>query len=176
MKGIAEGTYNTKHAEAARLYYTTIYIHTHTPTELKLGHAHERRCDPNRLEQHVVARHESQQHDGVVGGTTDRNSLSARQANGAAMLVEVDTATVSVILLVRLIAEGREVVRRLVVRKEVEQPQKLAVNAPRGRHARRQEHQRPIARIWLPVAANLVSSGLVKELVGPIRVAQRAVA
>ena len=25
-----------------------------------------------------------------AGGTTDRNSLSARQANGAAMLVEVD--------------------------------------------------------------------------------------
>ena len=25
-----------------------------------------------------------------VGGTTDRNSLSTRQANGAAMLVEVD--------------------------------------------------------------------------------------
>ena len=60
LKGIAEGTYNTKHAEAARLYYTTIYIHTHTPTELKLGHAHERRCDPNRLGQHVVARHEAQ--------------------------------------------------------------------------------------------------------------------
>ena len=38
LKGIAEGTYNTKHAEAARLYYTTIlryyHIHTHTPTEL----------------------------------------------------------------------------------------------------------------------------------------------
>ena len=176
MKGIAEGTYNSKHAEAARLYYTTIYIHTHTPTELKLGHAHERRCDPNRLEQHVVARHESQQHDGVVGGTTDRNSLSARQANGAAMLVEVDTATVSVLLLVRLIAEGREVVRRLVVRKEVEQPQKLAVNAPRGRHARRQKRQRPIASIRLPVVADLVSGSLVKELVGPIRIAQRAVA
>ena len=29
MKGNAEGTYNTKHAEAARLYYTTIYIHIH---------------------------------------------------------------------------------------------------------------------------------------------------
>ena len=72
LKGIAEGTYNTKHAEAARLYYTTTYIHTHTPTELKLGHAHERRCDPNRLEQHVVARHEAQQHDGVVGGTTSQ--------------------------------------------------------------------------------------------------------
>ena len=74
------------------------------------------------------------------------------------MLVEVDTATVSVLLLVRLIAKVREVVRRLLVRKEVEQPQKLAVNAPRGRHARRQERQRPIARIWLPVAANLVST------------------
>ena len=40
MKGIAEGTYNSKHAEAARLYYTTTttttttHIHTHTPTEL----------------------------------------------------------------------------------------------------------------------------------------------
>jgi hypothetical protein len=79
------------------------------------------------------------------GGTTDRNSLSARQANGAAMLVEVDAAAVAVLLLVRLIAEGREVVRRLPVRKEVEQPQKLAVNAPPGRHARRQERQQPIA-------------------------------
>jgi hypothetical protein len=42
LKGIAEGTYNTKHAEAARLYYTTILLyydttthtHTHRPTEL----------------------------------------------------------------------------------------------------------------------------------------------
>ena len=39
-----------------------------------------------------------------VGGTTDRNSLRARQANGAAMLVEVDAA-VARLLLVRLIAE-----------------------------------------------------------------------
>ena len=112
----------------------------------------------------------------VVGGTTDRNSLSARQANGAAMLVEADAAAVAVLRLVRLIAEGRELVRRLPVRKGVEQPQKLAVNAPRGRHARRQERQRPITTIRLPVAANLVSSGFVKGLVGPIRVAQRAVA
>lgn len=28
MKGNAEGTYKTKHAEAARLYYTTTYIYT----------------------------------------------------------------------------------------------------------------------------------------------------
>ena len=127
LKGIAEGTYNTRHAEAARLYYTTTYIHTHTHTELKLGYARERLFAPNHLGQHVVARHEAQQHDGV-GGTTDRNSLSARQADGAAMLVEVDAAAVAILLLVRLIAEGREVVRRLPVRKEVEQPQKLAVS------------------------------------------------
>ena len=62
-----------------------------------------------------------------VGGTTNRDSLSARQANGAAMLVEVDAAAVAVLLLVRLIAKVREVVRRLLVRKEVEQPQKLAI-------------------------------------------------
>ena len=34
LEGSAEGTYNTKHAEAARLYYTTTYTHTYTPTEL----------------------------------------------------------------------------------------------------------------------------------------------
>ena len=48
------------------------------------------------------------------GGTTDRNSLSACQANGAAMLVEVDAAAVAVLLLVRLIAKVREVVLSLI--------------------------------------------------------------
>ena len=32
MKGIAEGTYKTKHAEAARLYYTTILLCYYTTT------------------------------------------------------------------------------------------------------------------------------------------------
>ena len=75
LKGIAEGTYNSKHAEAARLYYTTTttttttHIHTHTHLQsFKLGHAHERRCDPNHREQHGVARHEAQQHDGAQRG------------------------------------------------------------------------------------------------------------
>jgi len=58
-----------------------------------------------------------------VGGTTDRNSLSARQANGAAMLVEVDAAAVAKLLLVWFIAEIREEVGSLLVRNEVEQPQ-----------------------------------------------------
>ena len=73
----------------------------------------------------------------------------------------------------RFIAEGREVISSLPVRKEVEQPQKLAVNAPRCRQARRQKRQRPIASTRLPVVADLVSGSLVKELVGPIRVAQK---
>ena len=43
LKGIAEGTYNSKHAEAARLYYTTTttttttHIHTHTHLQSKKG-------------------------------------------------------------------------------------------------------------------------------------------
>ena len=32
MKGIAEGTYNSKHAEAAKLYYTTILLCYYTTT------------------------------------------------------------------------------------------------------------------------------------------------
>ena len=44
MKGIAEGTYNSKHAEAARLYYTTILLCYHTTTlALKSSGAETRR-------------------------------------------------------------------------------------------------------------------------------------
>ena len=66
-----------------------------------------------------------------VGGNTDRNSLSARQADGAAMLVEVDAAAVAKLLLVRFIAEGREVIRRLPVRKEEDQAETRCECAPR---------------------------------------------
>ena len=44
LKGIAEGTYNTKHAEAARLYYTTILLCYYTTTlALKSSGAETRR-------------------------------------------------------------------------------------------------------------------------------------
>ena len=83
LKGITEGTYNSKHAEAARLYYTTTttttkttHIHTHTHLlSFKLGLAHEHRCDPNHREQHGVARHEAQQHDGARRGGHHGTSL-----------------------------------------------------------------------------------------------------
>ena len=54
LKGIAEGTYNTKHAEAAKPYYTTRYPHTHTQTKTQTctclyGGRH------NRLRDHDIA-------------------------------------------------------------------------------------------------------------------------
>ena len=88
------------------------------------------------------------EHDGArCGGTTDRsslsvrhadgaaevgNSLSARQADGAAMLVEVDAAAVAKLLLVRFIAEGRDVIRRLPVRKEFRHLQRSQQQACRS--------------------------------------------
>ena len=113
-----------------------------------------------------------------VGGATDRNRLSTREPNGATMLVEVDTAAVTKLLLVWFIVEVREVVGSLLVRNEVEQPQELAMNATRGRHARGQKRQRPIAVVRLsqrlPIGADLVSISLVKDHVRPVRVAERA--
>ena len=111
-----------------------------------------------------------------VGGATDRDSLSTREANGATMLVEEDTAVVTKLLLVWFVVEVREVVGSLLVSNEVEQPQELAMNATRGRHARGQKRQRPIAVVRLPIGADLVSSSLVKDLVRPVRVTERAMA
>ena len=93
-----------------------------------------------------------------LGGATDRNSLSTREAYGATMLVEVDPTAVAKRLLVRFIPKVREVVGSLLVRKEVEQPQELAMIATRGRHARREKRQRPIAVIRLPIGADFVST------------------
>ena len=45
MKGVAGGTYRTKHADAARHYYTTTYIDTHTHIDMqtctRVGRFHE---------------------------------------------------------------------------------------------------------------------------------------
>ena len=72
LKKIAEGTYKTKHAEAARLDYTTTQRHIdtnmnkYTPASTpKLGHAREIHCAPSHLGQHGVARHEAHPHVGA---------------------------------------------------------------------------------------------------------------
>ena len=104
---------------------------------------------------------DSSAHD--VGGTSDRNSLSARQANGAAMLGEVDAAAVAKLLLVWFIAEFREVFGSLLVRNEVEQPQKLAMNAPRGMRPDMAEKAPATGCGRLPAVADLVSGSLVRS-------------
>ena len=65
-------TYKTKHAEAARLDYTTTQRHIDTnmnryrpASTPKLGHARESHCAPSHLGQHGVASHEAQQHGGA---------------------------------------------------------------------------------------------------------------
>ena len=76
-----------------------------------------------------------------VGGATDRDSLSTREANGATVLMEEDTAAVTKLLLVWFIAEVREIVGSLLVRNEVELPQELAMNATRVIPSRGQKRQ-----------------------------------
>ena len=106
MKGIAEGTYNTKHAEAARLYYNTyIYTYRALSSDTLMNVVAIPIIESNTELQ--GARHSSMTARDV-GGTTDRNSLRARQANGAAMLVEVDAAAVAVhSLIVSFFQENR---------------------------------------------------------------------
>ena len=111
-----------------------------------------------------------------VGGATNRDSLSTCHPDGAAMLVEVDATAVTELLLVRLIAKIREVIASLLVRNEVQQTQELVVNASRGRHADRQKRHSAIVAIWIPILTNLVSSSLLEDLVGPVRVAEHAMA
>ena len=86
-----------------------------------------------------------------VGGTTNRDSLSACYPDGAAMLVEVNATAMTELLLVRLITKIREVIASLLVRNEVQQTQELVVNASRGRHAYRQKrHSATVARGFRP--------------------------
>ena len=111
-----------------------------------------------------------------VGGTTNRDSLSACYPDGAAMLVEVNATAMTELLLVRLITKIREVIASLLVRNEVQQTQELVVNAARGRHAQGQKRHSAIVAIWIPILTNLFGSSLRKNLVGPIRVVEHAMA
>ena len=73
------------------------------------------------------------------GGSTQRHSLSTRQPDGAPVLLEEDAATVTKLLAVLLIPKGLKIVFCLFVGYEEKQAQELAVDASRGRHARRQK-------------------------------------
>ena len=70
-------------------------------------------------------------------GTTDRHSLSACHPNGAPVAVKADTAAVTKLLLVCLVAKSGKVIVGLLVGEEEKQTQELAMDTSRCRHARR---------------------------------------
>jgi hypothetical protein len=73
------------------------------------------------------------------GGATQRHSLITCHPDGAPVLMEEDAATVTRLLAVRLITKGLKISFCLFDGYEENQAQKLAVDAARGRHARRQK-------------------------------------
>ena len=89
------------------------------------------------------------------------------------MLAE-DAATVTKLLSVRLITKGRKIVFCLFVGWEEDQVQELAVDAARGRHARRQESHMLVAAICVAIVADLVGSGALEDVVRVVGVAELA--
>jgi hypothetical protein len=77
-------------------------------------------------------------------GATQSHSLSTCHPDDAPVLLEEDAATVTKLLTVRLITKGLKKIFCLFVGYEEDQAQELAVDAARGRHARRQK-----ATCWL---------------------------
>ena len=61
-------------------------------------------------------------------GTTERYSLGARQPNGALVVVKEDTAAVTKLLLVCLVAKSGKVIVGLLVGEEEKQTQELAMD------------------------------------------------
>jgi hypothetical protein len=108
------------------------------------------------------------------GGATQRHNLSACHADGAPILLEEVAATVTKLLAVRLITKGLKVVFCLFVGYEKNQAQELAVDAARGRHARRQKSHMPVAAICVAINADLVGSGALEDVVRVVGVAELA--
>ncbi len=67
------------------------------------------------------------------GGATQRHSLGTRQADGAPVAVEEDTAAMAKLLLMSLVAK---IVIGLLVGEEEKQTQEFTMYAARCRHAR----------------------------------------
>ena len=99
------------------------------------------------------------------GGATQRHSLSTCHPNGAPVAVKEDTAAVTKLLAVRLVPKGLKIVFCLFVGYEENQASELAVDASRGRHARRQKSHMPVAAICVAIIADLVGSGALEDVV-----------
>jgi len=106
------------------------------PVMLVVGHVEERR----------VARISNVATRGG-GGATQSRSLSTCHPNGAPVLLEETAATVTKLVFVLLIAKDPKLIVSLFVGEGEDQAQELAVDAARGRHARRQERHVPVAEM-----------------------------
>ncbi len=71
------------------------------------------------------------------GGATQRYSLGTRQADGAPVAVEEDTAAMAKLLLMSLVAKSCKIVIGLLVGEEEKQTQEFTMYEARCRHARR---------------------------------------
>jgi hypothetical protein len=71
------------------------------------------------------------------GGATHCYSLSTRQADGAPVAVEEDTAAMAKLLLMSLVAKSCKVVIGLLLGEEENQTQEFTMDAARCRHTRR---------------------------------------
>ncbi len=109
-------------------------------------------------------------------GTTQRHSLSTCHPDGAPVLLEEDAATVTKLLAVRRVEAGtqRPQNSHLPVGYEENQTQELAMDASRGRHARRQKSHMPVAAIGVAIIADLVGSGALEDVVRVVGIAELA--
>ena len=85
------------------------------------------------------------------------------------------SSTVAELLLVCQLAKGLEVVIGLLFGDQENQAQEFSVHAARGRHACRQECHLTIASLGVAILANLDGSGVPKDRIRLVRVAQLAV-
>ncbi len=85
--------------------------------------------------------------------------------DGAPVLLEEDTATVTKLLAVLLVPKGLKIIFCLFVGYEENQAPELAVDASRGRHARRQKSHMQVAAICVAIIADLVGSDALEDVV-----------
>ena len=90
-------------------------------------------------------------------------------------MLEEDAATVTKLLAVRLITKGLKIVFCLLDMKKY-QAQELAVDAARGRYARRQKSHLPVAAICVAIATSIADlvGGALEDVVRVVRVAELA--
>jgi hypothetical protein len=108
------------------------------------------------------------------GGATQSHSLSKCHPDGTPVLLEENAATVTKLVFVRLITKDRKIIVSLFIGEGEDQAQELAVDAARGRHARRQESHVPVAAICVTIDTDLVGSGALKDAIRVVGVAELA--